>query len=405
MDLARKRHGNALILVLGIALLLAIQIYIIQTMTVGSFRHVEKVNALIRAIYVGEAAFSQILAKIKVDKWENRWFKGMADGVREYGQPLAGGTFSSVVVDVAVTPGSTDKLADVWIEARYDGSTQLMYYRVLYADDTLDFTAQVYPRFFTFLEANDPNPFTGALAPATAHIQNLINQQTNNEAAAIAAINGVRTTCNLAGVTASLGVAIPGGGTPLDTLAPPGGAPVDLCTYVNGTISTLVAIPPPPAPPPAPTVPPAPPVGADFIAAVRATFDSHGYGPLPGKSGKVSTSPAAPLMDDTKAADEQWKVEHHKKNYEHYMKDEEMLGFIGNLIDKRDSAPASLAAVAINGIIADLFAYISSKSTAAGGRVYAAPTGTKAQIISEFRASRSELPPIIPSFRENEEDD
>lgn len=400
MDLARRRHGNALILVLGIALLLAIQIYVIQTLTVGSFRHVEKVNALIRAIYVGEAAFSQILAKVKADKWENRWFKGLPDGAREYGQTVAGGTYSSVVVDVAVPPGSTDKMVDVWLESRYEGSTQLMYYRVLYTDDTLDFTAQVYPRFFTFLEANDPNPFTGALAPATAHIQDLINQQTNNEAAAIAAINGVRTTCNLAGVTSSLGVTPLG--PPLDTLTPPGGAPIDLCGYVTGTLGTLTGMVPPPVAAALPSIPPAPPPPGDFTQVVNAAFVANGYGPLPTTpSGKVSATPNAVLFADPDEADGQWKVEHQDRNYEHYMKEDEMVGLIRNMLDKRDAALTPVGDKdKINTIVTELLAWVSAKSTAAGGRVYAAPMGDKATICSEFLASKEELPPIIPEFRE-----
>ena len=395
----RRRHGNALILVLGIALLLAIQVYIIQTFTMGSFRHVEKVNAHIRAIYVGEAAFSTILAKLKADTWENRWFRGLPDGFRDFSQPMAGGTYSSVVVDVVNPPGVTDKLIDVWLESRYDGSTQLMYYRVLYADDTLDFTAQVYPRFFTFLEASDPNPFTGDLAPSIAHIKQLIDTQANNEPAALAAIAAVKNSCDLAGVGTTLGVTFPAGPPQLDALTPVGGVLTPLCPYVNSVNGTLVSLLGLPPSLPLPPLPPTPLAGNDFVSAVVAAFATAGATLPTAKGAKITDPNALALVAVAKDAQGQWKTEHQSKNYQHYMKTSEMLGFIGNMLDKRDANPLAPEAITVNTIVTQLLAWVSSQSVAHGGRVYAAPSGLKADFISEFLATQSELPPLIPEFR------
>ena len=68
------RHGNTLVIVLGLALLLAVQITIVNTLSMGGFRHLNKVNAHVRAITVGESAFARILARIKGAAWEARWF-------------------------------------------------------------------------------------------------------------------------------------------------------------------------------------------------------------------------------------------------------------------------------------------------------------------------------------------
>ena len=257
-----SRRGNALILILGIALVLGIQIYIVQTFTMGSFRHVEKVNGHIRAIYVGESAFSQVVARLKAATWENRWFK--SGPTRDTSIALAGGSYSDLVEDV---PGATDKLVDVWIEAHYDTAVSLMYYRVLYQDDTLDFTAQVFPTFFSFLDAGQPNPFTGTLPPSIALVQGMIGQQQANQAAAIAALNGVKGTCDLNGAMAALSITPPG--TPLDSGTLLTGTGIDLCSYVNGVNAALAAAPPPP---PAMPLPPPLSTGAHITDVIRNAF-------------------------------------------------------------------------------------------------------------------------------------
>ena len=92
----------------------------------GRFRRVEKVNAHIRAIYVGESAFSDVVARLKAAKWEDRWFKGLP--VQDTNVSLAGGSYSDVIADVAGVP---DKMVDVWIEAHYDQAISVMYYRIV----------------------------------------------------------------------------------------------------------------------------------------------------------------------------------------------------------------------------------------------------------------------------------
>ena len=73
-----SREGSALVIVLAIAFLLATQVYILMVFTSGGFRHTEKANAHVRAIYIGESAFSRITARLKGAAWEDRWFQGGA---------------------------------------------------------------------------------------------------------------------------------------------------------------------------------------------------------------------------------------------------------------------------------------------------------------------------------------
>src|SRR5437868_15045683 len=122
------RHGNTLVIVLGLALLLAVQITIVNTLSMGGFRHLNRVNAHVRAIAVGESAFARILARIKAAPWEQRWFATAPKA--EASVPLLGGSYASYISTVA----SPEKQADVWIQARFEGSVAVMFWRVRYVD-------------------------------------------------------------------------------------------------------------------------------------------------------------------------------------------------------------------------------------------------------------------------------
>src|SRR5579862_5609788 len=70
------RSGSALVIALAIGLLLAVQIYIVMVYSSGGYRHTEKVNGHLRAIFVGESALSQLVARMRSAPWEQRWFAG-----------------------------------------------------------------------------------------------------------------------------------------------------------------------------------------------------------------------------------------------------------------------------------------------------------------------------------------
>lgn len=260
-----RRAGSTLIIVLAMALLVSVQLYILFSFSSASFRQTEKVMAHVRAIYVGESAFAKVLARLKGGPWQDRWFK---DGpFEERNVELLGGRYSMYLAD-----GSTDpsrKLADVWVEARYEGSLAVMYWQVLYVDDTLDFTAQVYPRFFTHLEAHDPTPLNGAPGPATTLIQNAMDTQRTNRPRAVDIARRLDPIDEFAGVVATLGIPPPAD-RGLDAKETPVGSPLPNADYLErgrqalprlpGTLTppALPVAPPLPTPPPTPTVVPTP---------------------------------------------------------------------------------------------------------------------------------------------------
>lgn len=246
------RKGSTLVVVLGLALLLASQIYIVGTLTSGGMRHLNKVNAHVRAISVGESAFSRMVARLKSAAWERRWF---ADGAKsEASVPLVGGTYSSFICTV---PGP-EKQADVWIQAHYEGAVAVMFWRVRYVDDTLDFYAQVYPTFFTFLPPDTAAP-TGGPNPTTTLVVDLIEKQRTNNGPAIDLIGRLAGDRTFGDVARTLD--IPVRGTPVDVSAPPDGPPLpnsEILGEIDRDLSGLPAAPADPPPPPAPTPVPTP---------------------------------------------------------------------------------------------------------------------------------------------------
>lgn len=215
----RGRRGNTLVVVLAITLLLASQIYIVNMLSSGNFRHVERVNARVRAIYVGESALSKMIGRLKADSWARRWFA--AGPVEESNIPMAGGTYDSWAADVSTGDGS--KVAEFWVRARYEGTVVPMFSRVRYVDDTLDFTAQVYPSFFTFLPPDSGPPVTGTRT--RDDINGWISTQRDNKPRARDFVEKIRGKRDFVSVSVDLG--LPGGGAAVDvTLLPGAGTPV-----------------------------------------------------------------------------------------------------------------------------------------------------------------------------------
>jgi hypothetical protein len=210
----RGRRGNTLVVVLAITLLLASQIYIVNVLSSGNFRQVEKVNSHVRAIYVGESALSKMIARLKGDSWAKRWFA--AGPLEESNLPMAGGTYNSYAATVPTADGS--KQADFWVRAKYEGSVVAMFSRVKYVDDTLDFHAQVYPSFFTFLPPEGGPPTAGSTTKTT--IDNNIATQQGNKGRARELVEKIRGKKDFVGVGAELG--LPGADAAVDVTLLPG---------------------------------------------------------------------------------------------------------------------------------------------------------------------------------------
>lgn len=263
-----RRHGSTLVIVLAIALLLASQIYILMVFSSGSFRHTEKTMDHVRAVYIGESAFARVLARLKSAAWRDRWFKDAP--VEERDVSLADGTYSS---HVSTVDDPTQKLVNVWIQARRETSIAVMYWRVRYTDDSLDFNSQVYPRFFTFLSPDDPSPFEEGLAPSLIFVQNMIDRQSSNQTAARALVGELEAIPDFAGVARRLRLPPPADRV-IDVTRPLVGPAIDQARYLqqaagtlaNAALSLPVAAPtavptPQPVATPPPTPTPTPPPG------------------------------------------------------------------------------------------------------------------------------------------------
>lgn len=252
-------------IVLAIALLLASNIYILMVFSSGSFRHTEKTMNHVRAVYIGESAFARVLARLKSAAWKDRWFK---DGpVEERDVALADGTYSSYV---GTSDDPTQKLVNVWIQARQETSLAVMYWRVMYSDDTLDFNSQVYPRFFTFLSPDDPTPFDAGLAPSLVFVQNMMDRQRGNETNARALLTELEGIRDFPGIATRLRLPSPADRV-TDVTRPLVGAPIAqaniLTQIVNSVGGLAMSLPlvgslplplPLPTPPPPATPPPTP---------------------------------------------------------------------------------------------------------------------------------------------------
>jgi hypothetical protein len=241
----RRHSGSALVIALAIGLLLAIQIYIIMVYSSGGFRHAEKVTGHLRAIFIGESTFSQILARLRAGRWEDRWFKG---GPVQDSISMAGGNCQSYVATASTTP---QKQVNVWLEAHYETATAVMFYQVVCVDDGLDFTAQMYPSFFTFLQEGDPTPLSGSLPASVSLVQSEIVEQQSNLPKALAALSSVQGNTGLQSLGNVLN--IPFVAPPLDTTQPFDGPPRPQGDYVANVQTNAAGAPSAPAPAPAPS--------------------------------------------------------------------------------------------------------------------------------------------------------
>lgn len=253
MRMSRRSRGSALVIVLAIAFLLAVQIYIIHAFSTSNFKHVNRVNAHIRAIYSCETVYSRMLARLKGAAWPDRWFS--VRPAVEKNVPLTGGTYSSYI---ATVPDPERHLADVWVECKYEGAAVAMYWRVRYAEGTLDLYAQVQPDFFTFVPGNTPSPIAGAgPGPLTTVVEGMMEAQKRNRPRVRESLEEIRKRPSLPGVLETLGLTprapVRDESFPVAPAAPvPQPGYVDLIAAALPTGDPLAGIPGAPAGPPVP---------------------------------------------------------------------------------------------------------------------------------------------------------
>lgn len=313
-----KRRGNALLIVLGLALLLAVQVYIVTTFTSGSARQTTRLRTHLLAIAVGESAHGQLLARLLAAPWSERWFRDGPAAVANV--PAAGGMYSALVETAAGVPG---KQADFWIRAEFEDAAVLMFWRVSYVDDSLDLFARANTEFFTFLPSDGAVPTSGAANPLRPQIDALIAKRKANAGPALEFGRDLPNIPSLPGVISRLGIPTPG--APLDERPGLAGAPaLPQPGYVQEVEPPPAAVPPnlpvPPAPPPSPPLPPPPPppdqpadpagvppdVAAELIAnpfpdkllgAIENLLKARGIDPA---------NPSSRHFDNTSTADARW---------------------------------------------------------------------------------------------------
>lgn len=235
---ASARRGNTLLLVLALVMLVVAELAIVHTYSSGNTRHLVKSNGHLRAIHIAESGFSQIIARLKGAPWSQRWF-ALAPA-SENDVPLLGGSYSSFVGD-APEPG---RIADVWIESRFDTAVVVMFWRVRVGEPGLDFYAQVYPEFFTFLPADAPRP-TPEANPLAGTVSDMIARQRTNAPGAIDLVRRLAPQGDFADVARTLG--IPAGAPVLDLTPAAAGSPRPQSDYIRDTRPAApLALPTPP---------------------------------------------------------------------------------------------------------------------------------------------------------------
>lgn len=234
---AAARRANTLLVVLALMMLVAAELGIVHVVSSGNARHAAKSNGHLRAIHIAESGFSTILARLKGAPWSQRWFA--LGPAAEYDRPLLGGTFSAHVSTVA----GTGRAADVWVESRFDTAVVVMFWRVRVGEPGLDFHAQVYPEFFSFLPPDGPRP-SRAANPVAGIVTEMIDRQRTNERGAVDLVEKLEDITDFEGVARTLG--IPRSGPVLDETPPLAGARRPQSEYVDAARPD----PPPDLPPP-----------------------------------------------------------------------------------------------------------------------------------------------------------
>lgn len=264
-----RRRGTVLVLAFGLALVLAIEIYIVVGYSGGNIRMVGQMANHRRAVYVGDSAFCELLARMRRSGWDARWFRG--GPVASSGQPLFGGRVDSYVADAA----GEARTAEVWVRVRLEQAEISMLWRVHFREDGLDLRRLVYPTFFTFLPPALPPP-TGEPGDATlAEAARLQAEQRANASAARALAAEIATRADFASVADALGM-VPEG---VVSDARWGDVPGSQASYMR----QVLAAPRPPVPPPPP---PAPgglaarfPTPVDLPGVIAAVFAELGLPP------------------------------------------------------------------------------------------------------------------------------
>ncbi len=168
------RRDGFLIPMVFLALLSIVSlVVVIHSMTSGYAGQVAHGDEVLRCRMIAESAFAEVLARMRDQTYENRFFKPRFE---EFGKSLLGGEYDLFIEDTAGKPLQ----ADVYIRASYRRAKRLFFWRFVHETTILDAVGRMLPIIFTSLDAEQfPNQTSGS--PFTNEIEELIKSRKEND--------------------------------------------------------------------------------------------------------------------------------------------------------------------------------------------------------------------------------
>lgn len=189
----------ALILVLIVCLLIFGSVMIVfQSMQQGrTQRHA--VDSYVRAIFIAEAGFNRLFARLQSTGWEGRWFADVP--ALEEDMPYAGGTYSSLISDSAA--GS--RTADVLVTGHHEKSVVRMVWRVKFDEQALSLFPQIRTVVFRYVEEEIPEG-SRDMSPLVARVEEILTQRGTNRDKTSTMVSAVRAEPSLGKVLETVGL-------------------------------------------------------------------------------------------------------------------------------------------------------------------------------------------------------
>jgi len=293
-----RRRGIILAVILGVVTVLLVFAGLLCVLSQGASREVDVISGHVQAISVGETAFAEIVARLVVLPWGQRWFRTGPDVQRDH--QTEGGTYSYLIQDTLSPPTVTDPIlgeslsgprqADLLVRATHDRSTVVMFWRLTVPRNSIDSIGRVVPLFFTHWD-----PSVAVTPPAanslSEQVTRWIETRSRNRGEFEAMRPGLAATEGAGAVADLLGVRNPGLRDEVTPLAGGSGRPnpwylgqarpgVPLTVPLPPPVPTSIPLPgpgwpgwqAPPAPSPSPStsLPAGPnPVGQSYLSGIN----------------------------------------------------------------------------------------------------------------------------------------
>jgi len=173
----RGSRGLALPFVLCLVFLIAASFLIVHLIAQFNVKHLDRTDAYLRSIYIAEAGFARVLARLEARPFQDRWFKDSP--YVESDVPYSGGSYSYLIAD---TPDG-DQEFDLWIRGEYDGSQAILFWRVSAYRTALSLFASYHVLHFTYDDGVDL-PADPSRSPLLRKVQEILTKRSRNRPAA-----------------------------------------------------------------------------------------------------------------------------------------------------------------------------------------------------------------------------